>query len=318
MATIFLTESDVRQLLTMREAIDAVEDGFCRLGSGEAVNVPRRRVRTTDVMLHVMSASCQAYGLIGFKAYTTSRAGSRFHIVLYDGSTGEMVAMMEADWLGQLRTGAASGVATEYMARPDAREVGIFGAGKQARTQLEALCAVRPIVQAHVYSRNPVRLEQFVRDMEQRCGISIRPVHRPEEAAEDMDIVITATTSHEPVLYGAWLSEGTHINAIGSNALSRAELDTVTIRRADSVAADSIEQCQLEAGDFVAALEQGILHWSRVHELADVIAGRQTGRATPESITLFKSVGLAIEDLAVAARVLAKAREAGLGRNLAW
>lgn len=316
MAVLFLTESDVRELLTMREAIEAVEDGFRRLAAGEAMNVPRRRARTPEVVLHTMSAGCAAYGLVGFKSYTTSRDGNRFHVVLYDGKSGQMLALIEADWLGRIRTGAASGVATEFMARPDATEVGIFGAGGQARTQLEAVSAVRRIKEARVYSRNPERRERFAREMEQLCGFSVVPVHRPEDAAEDMDIIITATTAREPVLHGRWLSEGTHINAMGSNALNRAELDVDTIRRADTIIVDSIEQCQIEAGDFVAAIEQGVIHWPRVVELADVVAGRQTGRPMRESITLFKSLGLAIEDLAVASRLLQKARERGLGREL--
>ncbi len=316
MAILFLTEAEVRQVLTMELAVAAVEDGFRRMAAGEAMNVPRRRARTPDVILHTMSAGCAGYGLVGFKAYTTSGTGNRFHVVLYDGSTGEMVAMIEADWLGRIRTGAASGVATAHMARPDASEVGILGGGAQARTQLLAMCAVRPITEAHVYCRNAQQREQFAAEMEKLCGISVVPVRRPEEAVEDMDIVITATTSREPVLNGEWLREGTHLNAIGSNALNRAELDATTIRRADVIVADSVEQCQIEAGDFVVALEQGILHWSRVHELADVVAGRQTGRPTPESITLFKSLGLAIEDLAVARVVLQRAKESGLGREL--
>jgi ornithine cyclodeaminase/alanine dehydrogenase len=316
MPALFLTESDVRELLTMELAIEAVEDGFRRLAAGEAMNVPRRRARTSDVVLHTMSAGCSAYGLVGFKAYTTSRHGNRFHVVLYNGSTGAMVAVIEADWLGRVRTGAASGVATAYMARPDATEVGVFGAGGQARTQLQAMCVVRQITEARVYSRDQDRREQFARDMEELCRISVVPVNRPEEAAADMDIIITATNSRDPVLSGEWLAEGTHINAIGSNALNRAELDVDTIRRADTIVADSIEQCQIEAGDFVAALDQGVLHWPLIHELADVVAGRQTGRPAHESITLFKSLGLAIEDLAVASRVLELARTRRVGTEL--
>jgi ornithine cyclodeaminase/alanine dehydrogenase len=316
MATLFLREDDVRKLLTMDSAIEAVEDGFRRLAAGEAMNVPRRRARTTQVILHTMSAAAEPYRLIGFKAYTTSGEGNRFHAVLYDGLTGQLQAIVEADWLGRVRTGAASGVATQYMARPDCSEVGIFGAGAQARTQLQAMCRVRPIREARVYSPNQERRERFAREMESLCQIPVLPVHRPEEAAVDMDIIVTATSSREPVLRGAWLSEGTHINAIGSNARNRAELDVDTVRRADIIATDSVEQCQIEAGDFVEPIEQGVLHWARVKELADVITGRQTGRAAPENITLFKSLGIAMEDLAVAARVLPLARERGLGTEL--
>jgi ornithine cyclodeaminase/alanine dehydrogenase len=263
-----------------------------------------------------MSAASNAHQLIGFKAYTTSREGNRFHVVVYDGATGKLNAIIEADWLGQMRTGAASGVATQYMARPDSSEVGIIGAGSQARTQLQAMCCVRSITEARVYSRNQERREQFASEMESICGISVVPVHRAEEAATDMDIIITATTARQPVLRGAWLSEGTHINAIGSNAIARAELDVDVIRRSDTIVADSVEQCHIEAGDFVEAIEQGILHWQRVLELSDVITGRETGRAAPDGITLFKSLGIALEDLSVAARLIPLARERKLGVEL--
>jgi ornithine cyclodeaminase/alanine dehydrogenase len=316
MATLFLREGDVRDLLSMDLALEAVEEGFRHLAAGEAMIVPRRRARTPHVVLHTMSAASEAYGRLGMKAYTTGRNGARFHVLVFDGSTGKLEAIIEADWLGRMRTGAASGVATQFMARADSSEVGIFGAGAQARTQLQAMCRVCSIREARVYSRNQVHREQFARDMEPICNTSILPVHRPEEAAVDMDIIITATNSSEPVLRGEWLSEGTHINAIGSNALNRAELDVDTIRRADAIVTDSVEQCQIEAGDFVAALEQGVLHWTRVIELADVVAGRQTGRAAPESVTLFKSLGVAIEDLAVASRLLQLARQQQVGTEL--
>jgi ornithine cyclodeaminase/alanine dehydrogenase-like protein (mu-crystallin family) len=293
-----------------------VEDVFRQLSSGGAMNVSRRRARTPQVVLHTMSAASNAHQLIGFKAYTTSREGNRFHVVVYDGATGKLNAIIEADWLGQMRTGAASGVATQYMARPDSSEVGIIGAGSQARTQLQAMCCVRSITEARVYSRNQERREQFASEMESICGISVVPVHRAEEAATDMDIIITATTARQPVLRGAWLSEGTHINAIGSNAIARAELDVDVIRRSDTIVADSVEQCHIEAGDFVEAIEQGILHWQRVLELSDVITGRETGRAAPDGITLFKSLGIALEDLSVAARLIPLARERKLGVEL--
>jgi len=316
MTVLHISESEVRELLPMPVAIEAVEDVFRRLAAGEAMNVPRRRARTQHVILHTMSAGCSGYGLVGFKAYTSSLQGNRFHVVIYDGTTGAMVAIIEADWLGQMRTGAASAVATVYMARPDAREVGVFGSGTQARSQVRGICAVRQVSEVRVYSPNQDHRESFARDMEPICGVPVLPVHRPEEAAMDMDIVVTATRSREPVLRGEWLSEGTHIVAMGSNALNRAELEVDVIRRADIIVADSVDQCQIEAGDFVTALDQGVLHWPRVLELADVVVGRQTGRPTAESITLFKSLGLAIEDLAVASRVLELARERGLGREL--
>ena len=316
MPALFLTEVQVRELLTMELAIEAVEDGFRRLAGAEAMNVARRRTRTPEVMLHLMSAACTSYALVGFKAYTTSRMGARFHVVLYDGGTGEMVALIEADWLGQVRTGAASGVATKLMARSDACRLGIIGTGKQARTQLLAICAVRPISQIRIFSRKPERRAQFFRDMQPLCDTAITSVERSEDALRDMDIVVTATSSREPVFDGAWLSPGTHINAVGSNAMNRAELDAETIRRCDTIVADSPQQCRMEAGDFVAALKEGVFSWIQLRDLSDIVVGRQSGRDNPESITLFQSLGLAIEDLAVAARVLQAARAAGLGTEL--
>jgi len=200
------------------------------------------------------------------------------------------------------------------MARPDAQEVGLFGSGKQARTQLQAVCAVRKVRRVQVYSPNEERRRQFAQEMTDLCQCEIEPVPRPETAAEDKDIVITATTSREPVLNGHWIAEGTHLNVIGSNFLGKAEVDAVTVRRCESIVVDSKDQARIEAGDFVAALEEGSIHWADIHELGQVIVGRYTGRAHSQDVTLFKSLGLALEDIAVAARVVAKAQAAGVGR----
>lgn len=317
-SVLLLTEDEVRQLLTMEMALEAVEQGLRKLGLDEAVNIPRSRAQTDHAMLHVLSAAAKTLGVMGFKAYTTSRKGAKFHVTLYDGKSGAMLALIQADYLGQVRTGAASGIATQYMARPDACEVGLFGTGKQARTQLEAVCKVRKINRVHVYSPSEEHRRQFAAEMSQTCGVEIVAVHRPEQAAEDMDIVITATSSREPVLNGNWLSEGAHVNAIGSNFLGKAELDVVAIRRADILVVDSKDQARIEAGDFAQALEDGSLHWSDVHELGQVIVGRYAGRSRAQDITLFKSLGIGIEDVAVAARVYAKAREVGMGRMIDW
>ena len=319
MATVLLlSEDDVRHLLTMEMALQAVEEGLRKLALDEAVNVPRARAQTDHVMLHVMSAAAKTLGVMGYKAYATSRKGAHFHVGLYDGKTGALLALIQADYLGQVRTGAASGVATQYMARPDASEVGLFGTGKQARTQAEAVCKVRKVRRLQVYSPNEEHRRHFAQEMQPVCGCEIEPVPRPELAARDKDIVITATTSREPVLNGNWVAEGTHLNVAGSNFLGKAEVDAVTVRRCESIVVDSKDQARLEAGDFAAALEEGSIHWADIHELGQVIVGRYTGRAHPQDVTLFKSLGIAIEDIAVAARVYAKAREAGLGRVIEW
>jgi alanine dehydrogenase len=318
MPVLLLTEDDVRQLLTMEMALEAVEDGLRKLALDEAVNVPRARTQTDHAMQHVMSAAAKSLGVMGYKAYATGRKGANFHVGLFDGKTGALQALMQADYLGQMRTGAASGVATEYMARMDASEVGLFGAGKQARTQLIAVCKVRKIRRVQLYSLNEERRRQFAEEMSRVCDTEIEPVPRPEMAAEDKDIIITATTSREPVVNGHWIAEGTHLNAIGSNFISKAEIDAVAVRRCESIVVDSKDQARIEAGDFVQPLEDGSIHWADIHELGQVIVGRYTGRAHPQDVTLFKSLGIAIEDIAVAAKVYAKAVATGMGRKVDW
>ena len=313
---LLLSENDVRSLLTMDMALEAVEAGLRSIALDEAQNVPRSRIQTDHAMLHVMSAASKRLGYMGYKAYVTTRKGSNFHVALCDGKSGALLALIEADYLGQVRTGAATGVATQYMARPDACEAGLFGSGKQARTQLLAVAKVRKLTRVSVYSPNEEHRKQFCDEMSKLAGVEVEPVPRPEMAAQDKDIVITATSSKTPVLMGQWLADGTHLNVIGSNFLAKAEVDVAAIRRADIVVVDSKDQARLEAGDFVAALEDGSLHWSKIHELPQVIVGRYPGRARVEDVTLFKSLGLAIEDVAVAARVYEKAREAGVGREI--
>lgn len=318
MAVLILNEHDVRQILTMDMALDAVADVLRKQALEEAQNIPRARVQTDHAMLHVMSGAAKTIGYLGYKAYATTKKASNFHVALFDGKTGALLALVQADYLGQVRTGAASGVATQYMARPEASEAGLFGTGKQARTQLQAVCKVRKIRHVHVYSPNEEHRRQFAREMIEVCGCEIEPVPRPELAAQDKDIVITATSSREPVLSGNWISEGTHMNVIGSNFLAKAEVDAVAVRRCESIVVDSKDQARIEAGDFLQALEEGSIHWSDIHELGQVIVGRFTGRAHPQDVTMFKSLGIALEDVAVAAKIYQKAQSAGIGRLIEW
>ncbi len=314
MPVLMISEQDVRYLLDMDMAMEAVEKVLHQMGEDETQNVPRSRCRTNQVMLHVMSAAASTEGYIGYKAYTTSKTGTHFQVSLFDGASGELLSLIQADFLGQMRTGAASGVATQYMARPDSVEVGIFGSGKQARTQALAVSKARKLRRMLVYSPHVEHRERFASEMTDLCHCEIQPVSRPELAAEDKDIVITATNSRVPVMHGDWILEGTHVNAIGSNMISKAEIDSVLIRQCDSIAVDSKDQARIEAGDFVEALEEGNLQWANVHELGQIIVGKYTGRAHPEDVTLFKSLGIALEDVAVAARVYEKAKEEKMGR----
>ena len=316
MTAIYLTEADVTRLLDMRMAIDAVEEAFQRLAAGEASNVPRQRAKAPGVVLHSMSAALPYLGWVGWKCYTTTRHGARFLLGLYESESGRLAALVEADRLGQLRTGAVTGVAAEYMAPLEAAEAGLFGAGHQAQTQLAALAAVRQLKRAFVYSRDEKKRVAFADRMSDELAIEVSPVDRPQEAAEELPLVVTATNSAEPVFDGHWLAEGAFVAAVGSNWLSRAELDSTVVRRADNIVCDSIAACKNEAGDFVDALQKGVFDWSRAVELADVAAGRAVGRGSPESLTLFKSVGLALEDVALGAKLLELARREGIGAPL--
>ena len=316
MAVLYLTEDEVGRLVTMDLALEAVEAAFRKLALDEAENVPRQRCQTDRVMLHVLPAAARTLGALGFKAYTVSRAGAKFLVTLFDPKVGGMTALVEADLLGQFRTGAASGVATKKLARPDATTVGCFGTGKQARTQLLAVCKVRRVRAVRVHGRDPERRQAFAAQLSAETGVEVVPVESPEEAAKGQDIVITATTAREPVLRGEWLAEGAHVNLIGSNFLSKSESDVEVFRRANLVTVDSKDQARLEAGDFVAALNAGVLKWEDVYNLAPVLVGKYPGRESPRDVTVFKSLGLGVEDVALAVRLVQLARQKGLGREI--
>ncbi len=316
MAVLYLTEEDVARVLTIDLALDAVSAAFRKLAIDEAVNIPRQRCQTDLAMLHILPAAAKTLGVLGFKAYTTTKASAKFHVTLYDGKSGEMIAIMEADLLGQFRTGAASGIATKKLARTDAKTVGCIGTGKQARTQVLAMCKVRPIQSVHVYGRDTTRCKNFAEQLTTETGIEVRAVDRPEAAVVGRDIVITATTSREPVLLGEWVTKGQHLNLIGSNQLAKAESDIEVFRKATVIAVDSKEQAKVEAGDFVAALAAGVINWSDLFDFAPLLIGKYPGRESADDVTIFKSLGLGIEDIALAARVLERAKQEGMGREL--
>src|SRR4051812_1990274 len=290
---LLLNEDEVRRLLTMDLALEAVEQGLRKMALDEAHVIPRHRAVTDHAMLHLMGATAKSLGFMGSKVYATSRKGpAQFLVTLFDGKTGALLALIQADYLGQMRTGAASGVATKYLARADAAELGVFGSGQQARTQVEAICKVRKIRRVSVFSPNEERRRQFAQEMSQRCEVEVVAVARPEQAAEDKDVIVTATTSREPVLHGAWIPQGCHVNAIGSNFLGKAEIDVATVRKCADVVVDSKDQARLEAGDFQQAIEDGALHWADVRELGQVIVGRYAVRKHQQDVTLFKSLGI--------------------------
>lgn len=313
---LLLTESDVAALLPMSLALEAVEEVFRWQGEGRLTNRPRVRLPVGGGLLHVMPAALPEARVMGLKAYATVRGGTKFVVLLFSADSGALLAVIEADRLGQTRTGAASGVATKYLARPDADRVGCYGTGWQARSQLEAVCAVRPVREIRVYGRDAARRTRFAEEMARTLGVPVTPVEQPDAAAREASILVTITSSRTPVLEGRWIAAGAHVNAAGSNGLQRAELDVEAVRRTDLIVTDSIEQARVECGDLVAALEQGVVRWDDVHELGEVVAGQHPGRTRADAITLFESQGVAIEDVAVAARIVSRARERGLGAEI--
>lgn len=314
--TLLIREREVQQLLTMERALALVAEAFQQLGQGEAINQPRVRTRVPGGMLHLMVAALPSAGAMGYKAYTSTPSGTKFKVMLYSIESGELTAIVEANLLGQVRTGAASGVASRYMAREESATVGIIGSGFQARAQLAAVCAVRPIRRALVYSPNAEHRQAFAQEMSRSLGIEVRPAPAAQEAVRPADILITMTTARDPVFQGEWLQPGTHINAAGSNFAVRRELDETAVRRSARIVVDSREQAKLECGDLLPLMERGELSWEGVVELGEVVAGKAVGRGSSQEITLFESQGLALEDIAVSAWVYEQAQAQGLGTEL--
>jgi alanine dehydrogenase len=313
---LLLREGDVLKLLEMPNAIMVLEQAFGALAQENAVNRSRTRIVQENGVMHLLAAAVPTLGVMGFKTYTVFRSGMRFAVILFSAQDGHLLSIIEADWLGRVRTGAASGLATKYLARPGASLVGLIGAGKQAVTQLMGVFAVRPVKTVYVYSRRLPECEMFCNEMMRRLPIEVRPVASPRQAVEDADIVITATYSPEPVLPGDWLKAGCHINAIGSNWANRRELDHATLQRSELIVTDSKEQARAEAGDFIIPANERLFDWDRVHDLADVLVGRGPRRESSSEVTLYKGVGIALEDVAMAAHVLTLARERGIGEEI--
>ena len=313
---LLLTEQDVQELFPMPRAIERVEAAFHAQHGGEATNHNRQRIFLPHCALHYMAAGLPGENLLGLKIYTTTRETLRFLVLLYDGASGGLLAMIEADYLGRIRTGAASGVATRLLARSDASRAGVIGTGRQARTQLEAVAVVRRLGIVRVFGRDEQRRQEFCRAMSDQLHLDVRPAASAEEVARSSDILITATAARQPVLQGEWIAPGTHINAVGANMTSRRELDDAALSRSSVIAVDSIAQAREEAGDLVmgeAAMPGG---WSGVTELSEIIAGVKPGRQADADITLFKSTGIALWDVASAGYIYKQAIEKGKGRKV--
>ena len=306
---LYLREADVEELLPAADAVEAVEACFGRIARGVVENRPRYRLGLESGLLHVMSAADLELGVAGLKAYAGFTEGAKFVVALFAADRPELLALIEADRLGQRRTGAASAVAARHLAREGAVSLGIIGCGWQAESQVESIRSVLPIERVVAYCRNEERLAEFCSRMNAEAAEYNR------DAAE-MDIVVTVTTSKDPVLRGEWLRPGALVCAVGANRLEARELDNALVKRATFVCCDSKEQALVEAGDLVEPVERGVLDWLEVHELAEVVGGEVAGRQSQDDIVLFKSLGIAAEDLAVAKLVLDRATERGAGTAL--
>ena len=307
---LYLAEQDIDRLLTPGLALEAVEGSFRRMAEGVVENVPRRRLGLDAGMLAVMSAADLGLGIAGVKTYAAGRGGARFVVCLFDATSDELVAVIAADRLGQYRTGAATGVAARYLATVGATSLGIFGAGLQAEMQLRCVRAALPAIEdVVVYSRTAERREEFA----QRLGVEA--AESGQEAAAK-DVVVTITTSRDPVLRGDWLRAGTLVCAAGANRPQARELDNAVLQRAAFVCCDSLENARIESGDLIEPVAQGVLDWLEVHELSEVVSGEVQGRQSPEDVVVFKSNGIAAWDVAIGALAVERARERKVGREL--
>ncbi len=307
---LYLTESDIEELVSPGAAVDAIEACFLRMAAGEVEIAPRRRLRLPEGALADMAAADAGIGLAGGKLYAATPNGATFVVSLFDAESSDLVAVLEANRLGQLRTGAASAVAARHLAKDGAASVGVIGCGYQAETQVACIRAAVPSVERVVaYCRTPERLAVFC----EQTGAEPGESHRDAAAG---DIVVTITSSRDPVLRGEWLSPGTFVAAAGANVVSRRELDNAVLERARFVCCDWLEQAKLESGDLVEPIAAGVLDWLEIHELHEVVAGEIAGRQSDDDIVVFKSNGLAAWDVALGAEAVRLARDQGVGISL--
>ena len=312
----YLTEAEVRKLLTMKDAVALVEDALRARAEGRAVDVARVRTRVPQGTLHILQAASQELNRIGYKAYYSLASGTKAHVHLYDMAKGPLDATLEARHIGMVRTGAASGVATRYLAREDASIVAMIGAGKQAVGQLEAVCHVRKVKEVRVWSRTIETARKFCDELAPKLNVEMRVVESGAEAVRGAHVINVITKASEPVLRGEWLEPGQHVNAAGSNALNRRELDSAAVRRANYVVVDSRATTRNESGDLLPLVESGHLDWDALPELGEVIIGRARRRESDDEVTLYESHGMGIQDLYVATRLVELARRSAVGTDL--
>ena len=313
--SLFLSEKDIASLLSMGEAIQAIEYALEELGENNAQNKTRERVSLSETTLNTMSASLLSYDIAGAKNYTfttASNTGPVAYFLLFSGK-GELLSIMEANELGRIRTGATTGIATKYLAPKKAKNAALLGTGFQAETQLEAMCEVKNLEYINIWSRKNSSLYMFCDKMQPKIKATLKPIENIKETIDKVSIITTSTSSPSPILHGDYIDNGTHINAIGSNRAKERELDKIAIDKASCIIVDSINQAKKESGDLILANNKQKTIWNRTYNLSDLITSKIKGRVHDDEITLFKSNGLAIEDLAVAYLAYNKALKLNIG-----
>jgi ornithine cyclodeaminase/alanine dehydrogenase-like protein (mu-crystallin family) len=302
---IYLNEKEVAEFLDMPTAIKALRDAFAARARDEGNIIPRARWAFGERRLNVMGGGLAVERRFALKSYWSGA----FHVLLYSEQDG-LLAIMEANILGQIRTGAASAVASEKMARSNSRKVALIGTGRQARTQALALSSAGLLSELAVYARARDKLEAFCARLGVELNAPVTAARSGEEAVADADIVTTATNSATPVLMASWLKPGTHVNGIGANAANRRELDPEIVLKASLVVTDDIPQAQVEAAEFIDLVKAGRLDWSTVRPLHEIVSAGSVPREA-SAITLFKSLGVGLEDVAVASIIYDRAVASG-------
>ena len=307
---LYIGEKDVEKLVGIEDAIGALETVFAEWGTDNVQNAPRQRIKIPERAMNLMGASWSSGDVCGHKAYFSGC----FYVSLYSISQKRQLALIEANKLGALRTGAASGVATKILARKDATTLGVIGSGRQAWTQVLAIAAVRNLDLVKVFSRDITKLNNFVEKLLKELDCEVIAAKSAEDCVRDADIVVTMTTSAEPVLFGEWLTLGTHLNATGANGYARREIDDDAVLSASVVATDQREQAKFEARELIDLVEAGSIDWEDVVEIGALMRGDAAGRKNKDQITLFKSLGIGLEDIAFAKIIYDRAVFAGVGQ----
>ena len=316
--TLFLKDEDVARCVTMDGMLEAIESMQQHYGNGEAHNMTRRKVIANSGMLSVMGGGLFHLGLLGVKTYTVVKGSYSFQVSLYDANTGELLCYTQANRLGQLRTGASTGVSVKHLANPGDVTVGIIGTGGQAPTQLEAVSKVRNIKDVKAFSRTQDRREAFASKMTETMGLRVSAAASNEDAVRDCDVVLCVAATMDHVVEGAWLKEGSTVIGAGPTTWRAREVDEATIIGAGKIIVDSAEQAAIEAGDLCSAVDKGLIQWSKVHELRHVVSGAVTGRDNQGQTVYAKIMGTGVADVAAAKLAYDCAKAKGLGQEMDW